>query len=147
MSDLIATIFHISDMHLLVDEQGETRDDTLLTARLLARLARDAPVRSIRDLCAGVMWHDAVALKALARTLAELSDRLREESTGQVGPVAVLQGGDVEARGVQPARASLATRRSRHSGTYTSNCERSTRRGTGWISSATTTRGPVRFQS
>jgi hypothetical protein len=40
MPDLIASIFHLTDMHLLVDESGQTRDDPLRRSRLLVELDR-----------------------------------------------------------------------------------------------------------
>jgi hypothetical protein len=36
MADLIATIFHITDMHLLVDRDDEMREDKLRRARPFA---------------------------------------------------------------------------------------------------------------
>jgi hypothetical protein len=98
MPDLIASIFHLTDMHLLVDESGQTRDDPLRRARLLVELARKAPFSGVRGLCSGSMWHERKALLALADTLPALIARERQE-VEEGTPVIALQTGDVEALG------------------------------------------------
>jgi Calcineurin-like phosphoesterase len=98
MPDLIASIFHLTDMHLLVDESGQTRDDPLRRSRLLVALARKAPFSGVRGVCSGSMWHERKALLALSEALPVLLAREREEIE-EGTPVIALQTGDVEALG------------------------------------------------
>lgn len=97
MPDPIATVFHVTDMHLFVDAEGHLREQPLWLARQMARLTRKVPVPSARDLLAGTMWHDAEALAALRDELPELARA--ERDTAPEAPVLVLQTGDVEAVG------------------------------------------------
>jgi len=100
MSDLIATIFHITDMHLFVDESGALRKDALGSARLLTTIARKTPVPSTQAFFSGAMWHNEEALLALRETLLELMERSADEDDDSYdAPVIVVQGGDVEALG------------------------------------------------
>jgi hypothetical protein len=99
MPELIATIFHVTDMHLFVDVSGVLREDRpLRSARLLSAVAEKVPVPSVRALFSGAMWHNEEALAALRQDLPETVLREREEAP--VGtPILVLQTGDVEALG------------------------------------------------
>jgi hypothetical protein len=98
MPDLIASIFHLTDMHLLVDQSGQTRDDPLRRSRLLVELARKAPFSGVQGVCSGSMWHERKALLALADTLpAVIAGERQQVEEGT--PVIALQTGDVEALG------------------------------------------------
>lgn len=98
MPDPIATIFHITDMHLFVDEAGELRAEPLKSARLMTAIAKKVPVPQLRALFSGAMWHNEEALKTLLDELPEEVAREREE-TSDATPVFLLQTGDVEALG------------------------------------------------
>lgn len=96
MPGLIATLYHITDLHLFVDESGRTREELLRSARLLSSLAhRGVPL--LGSLAAGAIWHQENALRALEAQLpAEVA---RERYAQPDAPVLVLQTGDVEALG------------------------------------------------
>ena len=99
MTELIGTIFHLTDMHLCVERDGALRENTRWLSRLLVRGARKMPGASMRNVLAGSMWHREPALEGLRRTLPLL---LREETQAPAdssAPIVVLQGGDVEALG------------------------------------------------
>jgi len=96
MPDPIASIFHLTDMHLFVDESGERRDGALPSARLLTKIARRTPVPSAQALFSGAMWHNEEPLLALWEILPEL---IKGSSGDGEAPVIVVQGGDVEALG------------------------------------------------
>lgn len=100
MPDLIATIFHLTDMHLLVDRDGEIRKEKLRRTRMLVWTARRAPIDSLQTFFAGAMWHRQTALTALRRALSEvLAQEQQELAATPDAPIAVVQGGDVEALG------------------------------------------------
>lgn len=99
MSDLIGTIFHISDMHLFVDQDGDMRQDTLASARLIARLARIRRVSKLQRLFSGIMWHNQAALTALVRRIDQLVEAEDAQGDGPRAPIVILQGGDVDALG------------------------------------------------
>ncbi len=94
MAGVIATIVHLTDMHLFVDAGGETRNDALPTARLLTWIAKKAPLASVQRLGSGAMWHNEEALLALRDALGELA-----HASSPGAPLVVVQGGDVEALG------------------------------------------------
>ena len=97
MPDLIATIFHVSDMHLFVDATGKRRHDAEWAARLMVAGAKAVPIPLVRALLGGSMWHSDEALGAL---VAELPEQIVKEGQGQPeAPILVLQTGDVEALG------------------------------------------------
>jgi hypothetical protein len=99
MADLIGTIFHISDMHLFVDQDGDMRHDAVASARLIARLARTRNVSKLQRLFSGIMWHNHAALTALVGQIDQLVEAERAQSVGPTAPIVILQGGDVEALG------------------------------------------------
>ena len=105
MPDLIATIFHVTDMHLFVDESGDLRHDAEDAARLMVEIAKKVPIPKLRDLLSGGMWHNEEALKALAVDLPACVADARRDEPGS--PIIVLQTGDVEALGsaAPPQRA------------------------------------------
>jgi hypothetical protein len=97
MPDLIASIFHLTDLHLSVDARGDLRKQ-LRSGRLLAAAAKRVPVPGARAVLAGAMWHNEEALVALCDDLPEIL-RLERDEAPDEAPVLVLQTGDVEALG------------------------------------------------
>ena len=105
MPDLIATIFHVTDMHLFVDASGERRQDAEQAARLMVAVAKIVRVPKLQALLSGTAWQNDEALKALIQDLAEqVANERRDEPEA---PVVVLQTGDVEALGSAAAPDKL----------------------------------------
>jgi Calcineurin-like phosphoesterase len=94
MSQLAASFFHLTDLHLHVDSDGHERDP-----RTIARLIFEWDERVPWSSAAAMMWHSDSALVALG---ADLRDRVADELEEAAGaaPVFVAQTGDVEALGV-----------------------------------------------
>lgn len=93
MPEIIATIFHISDLHLHVDADGRVRTEETMLGRLRERLEE----RGL-SLPGGLLWHEEMALAGLKREL-PLRLELEQELLGPEGVVVVVQTGDVEALG------------------------------------------------
>ncbi|HEX3391567.1 MAG TPA: metallophosphoesterase [Solirubrobacteraceae bacterium] len=97
MADPIATIFHVTDMHLCVEPDGGTRKNKRLLSRMLVAGAEHAWPQGAREFLGKAMWHREPALERLGPALRQLSEQEASASPG--APIVVLQGGDVEALG------------------------------------------------
>lgn len=98
--NIIATIFHVSDLHLHVNADGGVRTDETRLGRLLELVAArfaGIPVLS------RTAWHDEHALAMLRRDLPLWLEHEREQHDA---PVIVVQTGDVEALGGLPGQAA-----------------------------------------
>ena len=99
MPRLIATIFHVTDMHLYVDASGELRErPPTRSARLISRIAKKVSLPRASRLASGVLWQNELALQRFREILPELLSHERDEAPADT-PILVLQGGDVEALG------------------------------------------------
>nr|MDQ5808905.1 metallophosphoesterase [Actinomycetota bacterium] len=96
---MVATIFHLSDLHLHVDADGFLRSDETRLGRLRERVAERFAGLPLLE---GTAVHDVHALAMLRRDLRLWIERERAEHDA---PIVVAQTGDVEALGGIPGDA------------------------------------------
>lgn len=101
MPETIATIFHISDMHLYVRADGKPRSSATRRGRLRDWLVDKAPLLPVLDRMA---CHDERLLGSLRRDLPNAVDIARAEYPDS--PVIIAQTGDVEGLGGIPGPAT-----------------------------------------
>jgi hypothetical protein len=112
MEHWVASIFHLTDLHLFIDEDGKERPlgERHVTVRALEAFAKRTPLRAVKSLVSGFSLPDMKAwrllLKRLPRLIASERTRAGQREAARV-PIIVLQTGDVETFGHRPAaRAS-----------------------------------------
>jgi hypothetical protein len=120
MEHWIASIFHVTDLHLFIDEQGAERPlgERHVTVQALESFAKRIRLRAVEDLVGGFSLPDMEAWTALLVRLPALvaSERARANREPEHLPIIVLQTGDVETFGHLPAERASAGRRDPYSG-------------------------------
>ncbi len=109
MEHLIASIFHVTDLHLFIDEAGNARPiaEQHATVRFMLRSAKASGLQWLRDQVAGFSLPNMTAWLSLVQRLPQLvrDERQHTRTLGQHVPILVLQTGDVETFGFSESRA------------------------------------------
>src|SRR6266568_1778220 len=102
----LATLVHLTDMHLFVRPDGQDRGPGELSAslRVMKYLARQRPVAKMVRMIDKLELYDSIALEALEESLAQLG---RTEPGRSEAPLIVVHTGDADTIGPQPIGGSL----------------------------------------
>jgi hypothetical protein len=109
MNQLLASIFHITDLHLFVDENGDARPpgELEMMVRFSRWAARQDPLQVVKRVVDGFSAANMTALTELRRRLPQLIAGERQQAPNV--PIIVVQTGDVETFGRSELRASRST--------------------------------------
>jgi Calcineurin-like phosphoesterase len=104
---LVATIFHVADLHLFVEEDGALRPPNAYarSVRTSRWVAKHDPLAVVRKVVSGFTAANMSALRQLRRRLPQ-EIRGERNRGGEGLPILILQTGDVETFGRSASRAA-----------------------------------------